>query len=121
MPNLTPANGLCCHIRLAVEQGQAERIGHGLDVMYEDDPYELLKEMAAKHVMVEVNLTSNDMLFDVRGNDHPLLFYRQFHVPVAFSTDDAGILRTDLTNEFMLGVLLRPQLRGPKADGAYQP
>ncbi len=52
--------GLCCHIRLAVEQAHAERIGHGVDIMYEDRPTELLKEMAAKHILVEINLTSND-------------------------------------------------------------
>ena len=45
-PGLVPPEGLCCHIRLAVEQAHAERIGHGVDVMYEDRPFELLKEMA---------------------------------------------------------------------------
>jgi len=33
-----------CHIRLAVEEAHAERIGHGVRVMHEDRPYELLKE-----------------------------------------------------------------------------
>src|SRR5262249_4275427 len=37
-PGLVPPEGLCCHIRLAVEQAHAERIGHGVDVMYEDRP-----------------------------------------------------------------------------------
>ena len=45
-PGMVPPDGLTYHIRLAVEQGEAERIGHGVDVMYEDRPYELLKEMA---------------------------------------------------------------------------
>src|SRR5256884_4954758 len=31
-----PYEGLCCHIRLAVEQAQAERIGHGVDILYEN-------------------------------------------------------------------------------------
>src|SRR2546430_17366653 len=44
-PGLVPYEGLCCHIRLAVEEAQAERIGHGVDVMYEDRPHELLKEI----------------------------------------------------------------------------
>jgi adenosine deaminase len=59
-PGLVSYEGLCCHIRLAVEQGAAERIGHGVDIMYEDRPHELLKEMAAKHVMVEISLSSNE-------------------------------------------------------------
>jgi adenosine deaminase len=35
-PGLVPPEGLCCHIRLAVEQAHTDRIGHGVDVMYED-------------------------------------------------------------------------------------
>jgi len=100
---MVPPDGLCCHIRLAVEAG-AERIGHGVDVMFEDRPHELLKEMAAKHVMVEINLTSNEMILGVAGNHHPLPMYRQFGVPVALSTDDEGVSRIDLTNEYVRAV-----------------
>ena len=100
-PGLVPPEGLCCHIRLAVEQAHAERIGHGVDVMYEDRPYELLKEMAQKHVMVEINLTSNDVILGVSGKDHPLPLYRRYGVPVALSTDDEGVSRIDLTHEYV--------------------
>ncbi|HLZ12659.1 MAG TPA: hypothetical protein VKP58_08740 [Candidatus Acidoferrum sp.] len=99
---VTP-EGLCCHIRLAVEAG-AERIGHGVDVMYEDRPRELLKEMAAKHVMVEINLSSNDLILGVSGTHHPLPMYRMFGVPVALATDDEGVSRIDLTNEYVRAV-----------------
>ncbi len=98
---LVTPDGLCCHIRLAVEQAHAERIGHGVDVMREDRPYELLKEMAAKHVMVEINLTSNDVILGMKDKDHPLPIYRKFHVPVALSTDDEGVSRIDLTHEYL--------------------
>jgi adenosine deaminase len=101
---LVTPDGLCCHIRQAVEDAHAERIGHGVDVMHEDRPYELLKEMAAKHVMVEINLTSNDVILGVAGKDHPLPIYRKFHVPVAFSTDDEGVSRIDLTHEYVRAV-----------------
>jgi adenosine deaminase len=100
---LVPPQGLCCHIRLAVEAG-AERIGHGVDVMFEDRPYELLKEMARKHVMVEINLTSNDVILGVKGNEHPFPIYRKFGVPVALSTDDEGVSRIDLTHEYVRAV-----------------
>ena len=100
-PGLVPPEGLCCHIRLAVEEAHAERIGHGVDVMYEDRPYDLLKEMAAKHVMVEINLTSNDVILGVAGKDHPLPIYRKFHVPVALSTDDEGVSRINMTHEYV--------------------
>ena len=100
-PGLVPYEGLCCHIRQAVEVAHAERIGHGVDVMYEDRPHELLREIAAKHVMVEINLTSNELILGVSGKDHPLPLYRQFHVPVALSTDDEGVSRIDLTHEYV--------------------
>jgi adenosine deaminase len=100
---LVPPEGLCCHIRLAVDAG-AERIGHGVSVIYEDHPHRLMKEMAAKHVMVEINLTSNDVLLGVSGKNHPLPLYRMFGVPVALSTDDEGVSRIDLTNEYVRAV-----------------
>jgi adenosine deaminase len=74
-PGLVPPEGLCCHVRLAVEEARADRIGHGVDVMYEDRPYDLLKEMAAKGVLVETNLTSNADILGVSGKDHPFPLY----------------------------------------------
>jgi adenosine deaminase len=100
-PGLVPYEGLCCHIRLAVEQAHAERIGHGVDIMYEDRPAELLKEMAAKHILVEISLTSNDVILGVSGKDHPLPVYRKFGVPVALSTDDEGVSRINITHEYV--------------------
>jgi len=101
---LVPPEGLKFHIRSAVEQGHAERIGHGVDVMYEGHPYDLLKEMAAKRVMVEINLTSNDLILGVKGKDHPLMMYRKYGVPLALSTDDEGVSRIDLTHEYVRAV-----------------
>jgi adenosine deaminase len=103
-PGLVPYEGLCCHIRLAVEDAHAERIGHGVDIMYEDHPQELLREMAARHILVEINLTSNDVILGVSGKDHPFPEYRKFGVPVALSTDDEGVSRIDLTHEFVRAV-----------------
>jgi adenosine deaminase len=98
---MVPPDGLKFHIRMAVEQGHAERIGHGVDVMYENQPWELMKEMADRHTMVEVNLTSNDVILNVKGNDHPFMLYRKAGVPVALSTDDEGVSRIDLTHEYV--------------------
>jgi adenosine deaminase len=107
-PGMVPPEDLTFHIRLAVEQGQAERIGHGVDVMYEDRPYELLKEMASKHVMVEVNLTSNDVILNIKGEEHPFEIYRRYGVPVALSTDDEGVSRIDLTHEYVRAAVTYP-------------
>ena len=98
---LAPPEGLGFHIRQAVELAHAERIGHGVDVMDENDAAGLLKEMAAKHVMVEINLSSNEGILGVKGAEHPFPMYRAAHVPVALSTDDEGVSRIDLTHEYV--------------------
>ncbi len=99
-PGLVPPEGLRFHIRQAIEIAGAQRIGHGVDVMYEDRPYDLLKTMADRHILVEINLTSNDVILGIQGKDHPLPLYRKFGVPVALSTDDEGVSRIDITHEY---------------------
>lgn len=103
-PGMVPPDGLRFHIHDAVKVAGAERIGHGVDVMYETDAASLLKTMAAKHIMVEVNLTSNDGILGVKGKDHPLHSYLAAGVPFALSTDDEGVSRIDLTNEYLRAV-----------------
>ncbi len=102
---LVPPEGLRFHVRQAVELGHAERIGHGVDVMYEDDAAGLLKELAEKHVMVEINLSSNAGILGVEGAQHPFPMYRASHVPLALSTDDEGVSRIDLTHEYVRAAL----------------
>ncbi len=100
-PGLVPPEGLRFHIRQAVELGHAERIGHGVDVMCENDVPGLLKELAQNHVMVEINLSSNEGILGVEGDEHPFRNYRLAHVPVALSTDDEGVSRIDITHEYV--------------------
>lgn len=100
---MVPPEGLTFHIHEAIDLGHASRIGHGVDVMYEHDAPALLKQMAAQHIMVEINLTSNDVILGVKGSDHPLHSYMAAHVPWALSTDDEGVNRSDLTHEYVKG------------------
>jgi adenosine deaminase len=100
-PGLVPPEGLRFHIRQAVELGHAERIGHGVDILYEDNAPSLLKEMADNHIMVEVNLSSNEGILGIEGDQHPLPTYRLAHVPVALSTDDEGVSRIEITHEYV--------------------
>jgi adenosine deaminase len=97
--NLVPPEELF-HVRASIEQGHAERIGHGVDVMQESDPESLLRMMAHKNVLVEICLTSNDVILNVTGDHHPLPMYLKFGVPVALATDDPGVSRGDITQEF---------------------
>ena len=98
---LVPPEGLRFHIRQAIDVAHAERIGHGVDVMQEDDANGLLRTMADRHVMVEINLTSNDVILGAAERYQPLPLYRAAGVPVALSTDDEGVSRIDLTHEYV--------------------
>ena len=103
-PGLVPPEGLRFHIREAVGVAGARRIGHGVDVLYEDDPDALLRVMAQRKVMVEINLTSNDVILGVSGGRHPLRTYLAYGVPVALSTDDEGVSRSEMTLEYRKAV-----------------
>jgi adenosine deaminase len=103
-PGMVPPAGLTFHIREAIDLGHALRIGHGVDVLYEDHPAALLKQMADQHIMVEINLTSNAGILGIEGKAHPLHAYMAAHVPWALSTDDEGVSRIDLTHEYVRGV-----------------
>ena len=103
------------HIRASIEHGHAERIGHGVDVMYEPDPTGLLRRMAKEKILVEICLTSNDSILGVTGARHPLPIYMRYGVPVALATDDAGVSRSTMTLEYQRAVenygLTYPQLK----------
>jgi adenosine deaminase len=101
---LVPPEGLRFHIRESIERGHAERIGHGVDVMNEDRPLDLLREMVRQKVLVEICLTSNDVILGVTGDAHPLPVYLRYGVPVALATDDEGVSRSDLTHEYLRAV-----------------
>ena len=103
-PGLVPYEGLCCHIHWAIVLGHAERIGHGVDIMHELDPYKLMDIMAQNHVMVEIALSSNDLILGITGANHPFPIYRKHNVPVALSTDDEGVSRINLTHEYVRAV-----------------
>jgi adenosine deaminase len=97
---LVPPSDLTFHIRQAVEIAHARRIGHGVSLAFEHDMAGLLAEMRARQVTVEINLTSNDVILGVRGADHPLPAYLAAGVPVVLSSDDAGVSRITLSNEY---------------------
>jgi adenosine deaminase len=101
---LVPPEGMRFHIRESIERGGAERIGHGVAVMSEDDPIGLLQEMAKKNVLVEICLMSNDVILGVSGDRHPLPVYMKYGVPVALATDDEGVSRSDMTHEYLRAV-----------------
>ena len=92
------------HIAKAVRVAGARRIGHGVDLPGEEGAEALAAEMAAKGILVEVNPISNRAILGVEPQDHPYAWFRQRGVPASLSTDDSGILRSDLTADYALAV-----------------
>ena len=93
---------LSWHINAAVYTAGANRIGHGVDIAYEEKSYDLMRYMAKNNIPIEINLTSNEFILKVKENRHPILLYKEFGVPIVISTDDAGILRTNMTEQYVL-------------------
>ncbi|MEC5166399.1 hypothetical protein RCH18_002139 [Flavobacterium sp. PL11] len=99
---LVPPEELTWHISAAVHTAGANRIGHGVDIAYEKDSYDLLRFMAKNKIPVEINLVSNEFILKVKESRHPLTLYKDFGVPIIISTDDAGILRSNMTEQYVL-------------------
>jgi adenosine deaminase len=93
---------LTWHISSAVYDAGASRIGHGVDIPYEANSYALLNYMKEKGIAVEINLFSNEFILKVKGDRHPVTLYKEFNVPIVISSDDAGVLRTNLTEQYVL-------------------
>jgi adenosine deaminase/adenosine deaminase CECR1 len=99
---LVQPEDLTSHINDAVYTAGANRIGHGVDMAYEGKSYELLRYMAKNKIAIEINLVSNEFILKVKENRHPISLYSAFAVPIVISTDDAGILRTNMTEQYVL-------------------
>ncbi|MBZ2208775.1 adenosine deaminase [Massilia soli] len=97
-----PPEGLKFHIDEALNIAGADRIGHGIDLAHEANALAIMKSMREKDVPVEINLTSNAFISGIKGDNHPLTLYRKYGVPYVISTDDAGVTRHTLSNEYVL-------------------
>jgi adenosine deaminase/adenosine deaminase CECR1 len=97
-----PPEGLQFHIDQALALGHANRIGHGIDLAHETNVVGIMQKMRTDDVPVEINLTSNAFINGVQGENHPVTLYRKYGVPYVISTDDAGVTRHNLANEYVL-------------------
>lgn len=93
---------LTWHINSAVREAGAKRIGHGVDLPYEENAYDLLEYMSKNDIAIEINLYSNEFILKVKEDHHPLMLYKQFNVPIVICTDDAGVLRSSHIQQFVL-------------------
>lgn len=95
-------DGLRFHIDQALNVAGASRIGHGLDLAHETNAVAIMKTMRERGIAVEINLTSNGFISGIKGDNHPVTLYRKYGVPYVISTDDAGVTRHTLAQEYVL-------------------
>jgi adenosine deaminase CECR1 len=89
------------HVRDTLLLG-AERIGHGLNLITDDDTMRLMRHGP---YLLEVNLISNLLLEYVTDySQHPFPEYLRTGIPVALSTDDRGMWGSTMTDEFYVAV-----------------
>nr|WP_320059233.1 hypothetical protein [uncultured Bacteroides sp.] len=90
------------HIRDAVYIAKADRIGHGTDIVFEKESVSLINDLRLRNIPVEIHLSSNEAVLGLRENNHPFPIYFKAGVPLVIATDDAGVLRTSLFEQYTL-------------------
>jgi adenosine deaminase len=101
---LVPPEKLGLHVRQAIDVAGARRIGHATDVMHDRNPAKLMADMARRRIAVEISLSSSDLILGIAGSRHPLRQLLRAGVPIVIATDDEGVARSDLTNEYQRAV-----------------
>jgi hypothetical protein len=51
--------------------------------------------------MVEICLSSNDLILGISGSKHPLATYLEYGVPGTLATDDEGVARSEISMEYL--------------------
>ena len=86
------------NVRQAIEQFDADRIGHGVRVMEDDYTVSLARD---RQTCFEVCITSNYQTGVVKElTDHPLKKMIDAGLNVTINTDDPGISQITLSNEY---------------------
>ena len=94
---LATPEDLSFHVSEAVMLGHATRIGGGSDIVHEVE--DLPKKLAKMRTLIDV---CPSRIHAVLGeNNDPLRLYMKYGVPVALSSCDAGILRSELPAEYL--------------------
>lgn len=93
----------------AVYHLSADRIGHGLKLL---DKPELLNRFIDKNIGVEMCPSSNYQIVGFNSTDkkYPLREYMEKGLKVTINTDDQGISKTNLTNDFIKASQMCPDL-----------
>lgn len=86
------------HIRMAIGELRAERIGHGIYAVQDPQVVELARR---RQVLFELCPTSNWLTSSVPSiAAHPIRLFLQLGVHCSINSDDPGLFGIDLTNEY---------------------
>ncbi len=85
----------------AVYELNTDRIGHGLTL---GDNMELLERIKDRKIVIELCPSSNLQICDYSTKVYPLRQYLESGLKVTLNTDNPGISRTDITNEYKIMV-----------------
>ncbi|BBM86865.1 hypothetical protein [Candidatus Uabimicrobium amorphum] len=100
----SPVEPMRHHISESIHIGHALRIGHGVSIAWENNVVGLLQHMKERRILVEICLSSNESILGIKGDRHPFMMYKRAGIPMAISTDDEGISRSNLTMEFIKAI-----------------
>ncbi|MDR5591133.1 adenosine deaminase [Christiangramia sp. SM2212] len=90
------------HIKEAIDIAKPKRIGHGLDIIYDSDFTNTIKKLSNSNTAIEINLTSNEFILNVVDDLHPIEVYHNYKIPMVICTDDEGVLRSSITEQYVL-------------------
>ena len=102
-PGFAPPSALRDHIRASIAAG-SRRIGHGVDIRWEQGSAQLMHLMARRRIAVEVNLKSNEVLLGIEGRDSQFDAYRRAGVPMVLGSDDQGEFNSAITDDWLRAV-----------------
>lgn len=90
------------HIKQCLVLNNLTRIGHAVDIIYDNEFTNTIKTLYEKRKVIEINLTSNEFILNVANDLHPIEIYYRNGIPIVICTDDEGVLRTSITEQYVL-------------------
>ena len=124
------AEYLGTHVRKTLMLRNLRRIAHGLDIVYDRQVFDTLMQIQNRNeiskelqnyydlnfdinylekshienkpfLAFECNFTSNEYLFNLKPDMHPVSLFSKYNIPVVICSDDEGIISTNITEQFV--------------------
>lgn len=76
------------------------RLGHATCLMWDDNFYEVLRDLRDRRIAVEFCPTSAESILKVAGRQHFFPVLWAANAPVVIGTDDEGVARSNMTLEY---------------------